>query len=76
VAQLLYQAPGREHEPMAFCIAEDKSPDAAARGEESAGLQEVTWTRSGYSYVLAGWETPHFLASVASELALKLERSL
>jgi anti-sigma factor RsiW len=76
VAQLLYQAPGREHEPMAFCIAEDKSPDAAARGEEYNGLQEVTWSRSGYSYVLAGWESQDFLQSLASELAPKLDRTL
>jgi anti-sigma factor RsiW len=73
VAQLLYQAPGREHEPIALCIAQDKTPDAEVRGEENAGLQEVTWSRSGYSYVLAGWETRAFLTSLASELAPTLD---
>lgn len=76
VAQLVYQAPGREHEPIAFCIVQDQSPDAAPREEDIAGLQEITWRRSGYSYVLAGWETRDFLVSLASELTPKLERTL
>jgi anti-sigma factor RsiW len=76
VAQLLYQAPGHEHQPMAFCIAPDGSPDAALRGEEHDGLREVTWSRSGYTYVLAGWETQDFLTSIASELAPELQRTL
>jgi anti-sigma factor RsiW len=76
VAQLLYQAPGREHEPVAFCIAPEMGADEAARGEVYAGMQEVTWNRSGYRYVLAGWETRDFLFSLATELAPRLQQSL
>ncbi len=76
VAQLLYQAPDREHQPLALCIAPDGSPDAAARSEAHAGLQEVTWSRSGYTYVLAGWETQEFLASLAAGLEPELQQSL
>jgi anti-sigma factor RsiW len=76
VAQLLYQAPGREHEPVAFCIAPDTSNDTEMRGEVYAGLQEVTWGRSGYRYVLAGWETPELLFTLANELAPKFPKAL
>ncbi|HEY0422624.1 MAG TPA: anti-sigma factor [Rhodopila sp.] len=76
VAQLLYHAPGREHQPVALCIAADKTPDAAVRGEEYSGVHEVTWSRGGYSYVIAGWETNDFLVSLAAELEPKFELSL
>ena len=76
VAQLLYQALGREHQPVALCIAPDTSPDAAVRGEEYSGLHEVTWSRGGYSYVIAGWETNEFLVSLAAELEPKFELNL
>jgi anti-sigma factor RsiW len=76
VAQLLYQAPGREHEPVALCIAPDLSADEEARGAVYAGTQEVTWSRSGYRYILAGWETRDFLFSLASELAPKIQSTL
>jgi anti-sigma factor RsiW len=76
VAQLLYQAPGREHEPVALCIAPDPSNDTQMRGDVYAGLQEVTWSESGYRYVVAGWEAPDFLFELATELAPKLSKAL
>jgi anti-sigma factor RsiW len=76
VAQLLYQAPGREHEPVALCIAADASNDTEMRGDVYAGLQEVTWSQSGYRYVIAGWESPEFLFGLANELSPKLLKTL
>ena len=73
VTQLLYRWPGRPHEPFGLCISPDPSSERGLTTDAREGLQQVLWRRKGYTYVLVGWTSRAFLASVAAELMPKLD---
>jgi anti-sigma factor RsiW len=73
VAQLVYRAPGRPHQPLALCITFGAPGHGAPRSDQRNGLNQLLWRRKGYTYVLVGWEPPSLLAALATELTPQLE---
>jgi anti-sigma factor RsiW len=66
VAQLLYQWPGRQHEPLGLCVSFGSPVDHEVMTDSRAGLQQVLWRRNGYTYVMVGWTSQDILAELAS----------
>ncbi|WP_158805356.1 MULTISPECIES: anti-sigma factor [unclassified Acidisoma] len=74
VAQLLYRWPGLDHEPLALCVTYGAPGDRGLRADERNGLHQVLWRHHGYTYVLVGWTSEDFLASVANEIMPGLDK--
>jgi anti-sigma factor RsiW len=73
VAQLVYHAPGRPHQPLALCITFGPPGQGAPQADQRNGLNQLLWRRKGYTYVLVGWEPPALLAALAAESAPQLD---
>lgn len=73
VADLVFHWPGKEHQPIALCITLAPGPDEPPRVAGREDLQQISWQRNGYAYVIAGWTDPATLQALASDLMPRLD---
>jgi anti-sigma factor RsiW len=73
VADLMYHWPGNEQRPIALCISFATGAPDGPRLAVRDDVQQVSWQRNGYAYVIAGWADPATLGELADALMPELD---